>query len=143
MNKSTEDYIKSICAVLKINLPEVIEDSERFNQKTMFAEADLKNNRIFLSDKVGFTDFDFAIAHELRHLWQAQDDFDKWFGNYVKSSETDIETYNLQPAEIDANAFATIVMVDVYHLKPRFDNLPKEIVDLIYERAEKISKNFS
>ena len=136
-----EKYIRTICDLLNIEIPQIVETGDVLDTDTMLAKADILNRKIYLSGKSKSMDFWFAIAHELRHIWQAQDDFDKWFGNYMQIENTDIETYNLQDAELDANAFAMIVMVDVFGVKPKFNGLSPRIVEKIANRADKIAEN--
>ena len=51
----------------------------------------------------------------------------------------DIEEYNLQIAEVDANAFAGLVMIDFFHLKPLYEGIPEKVKIKIFERMEQIS----
>ncbi len=50
-----------------------------------------------------------------------------------------VEEYNLQTAELDANAFAGIVMVDFFHLKPLFEGLSDPVKAKIHKRMEEIA----
>jgi len=56
----------------------------------------------------------FAIAHELRHRWQNEHNADEWFNNYKLRDTLDLQQYNNQIAEKDANAFALVVMDSLY-----------------------------
>lgn len=51
-----------------------------------------------------------------------------------------IEEYNLQIAEIDANAFAGLVMIDFFHIRPLFKNLSARVKNEIYGRMEEIQR---
>lgn len=46
------------------------------------------------------------------------------------------EKYNLQIAELDANAFAGLIMINFFNLKPLFEGVPKSVKVKIYERME-------
>lgn len=82
----------------------------------------------------------FAIAHELRHLWQNEhkNEMIKQFNE----EKLDINKYNDQEAEIDANAFATAIMVAVFNVKPLFYEFDDKIKEKIYEKAKKIVEEF-
>ena len=47
--------------------------------------------------------------------------------------------YNLQPAEIDANAFAASIMINWFGLRPQWDNVPQNVVNEINKRMKLIS----
>ena len=81
----------------------------------------------------------FAIAHELRHAWQAVYYFSEYFADYLpRECFSNVDDYNKQPAEIDANAFAEIVMVDIFHRRPKHNGLNCENKKLIAKRIEEI-----
>ena len=80
----------------------------------------------------------FAIAHELRHIWQ-MNDRERYLSDYkIVDQCSSCEEYNLQIAELDANAFAGLVMIDFFHLKPQFDDVPESIWSKIYEQMDRI-----
>ncbi len=54
----------------------------------------------------------FSLAHEMRHLWQIENGV--FPNSYLLPNSTDLETYNLQPHEIDANAFANLYIRCVF-----------------------------
>jgi hypothetical protein len=49
-----------------------------------------------------------SLAHEMRHCWQHETDAKKYFENYHYASYygKNLESYYLQPAEVDACAYA-------------------------------------
>lgn len=51
-----------------------------------------------------------------------------------------IEEYNLQIAEIDANDFAYIVMVDLFGMKPLFHGLSDNVKSRILDRVEYLKR---
>ena len=62
-------------------------------------------------EKAQFTELDLieVLAHEMRHCWQHDKYCEKFFLHYKYSEEYNQacrEQYMLQPAEIDANAYA-------------------------------------
>lgn len=99
---------------------------------------------LYLRTKYEYGDVDmaFAIAHELRHKYQIDTHvFD--FDNYKTSNELSIREYNLQNEEIDANAYAYIVLLDFFKLKVDFKLLLKDdvVADTIMKRVDVIVEN--
>ena len=84
-------------------------------------------------------DLFFAIAHELRHVWQIKNAESFSLSTYQPIDLLhSVEEYNLQTAEIDANAFAAVIMVDYFGVKPLFNNLSETVKEQIFERMEMI-----
>lgn len=84
------------------------------------------------------TEFDeiFALAHEYRHVWQFKNKiFD--FSTYKKREDcANIDEYNNQSSEIDANAFGCIIidLITDGKVKPLFDNFSQKTKDNIFKR---------
>lgn len=123
-------FVEDICKELNISIPAISFDTSNFATSTMMAYCDGKTIYIKSFDKPNPDQF-FSIAHELRHLWQLQTNEDLYFNNYKTISEVDNETYNLQLAEIDANAFASVVMIDWFGLQPLYKNMSDKVVKAI------------
>ena len=137
------EYIKSVCQILKIKEPSISYDASNFNTDTMMAQCAFDGSTIFLKkiDKPNF-DYAFSIAHELRHVWQIRSDFESYFSNYKPVDQcSSVEEYNLQPAEVDANAFAAIVLTDFFHLKPLWNGLPDTVITAINSRISTITRS--
>lgn len=136
-----EKYILEICRILKIAIPSIRIDNIRLQTSTTLAQYDPYNKIIYVRkyDNKLRNDFFFSIAHELRHAWQWKNKKSYYFDNYKPSHlMPDIYSYNMQVAEIDANAFATIVMTDVFGVEPLFDNLPADVKQAIESRVREI-----
>lgn len=102
----------------------------------------VENNQIAVVRVNGDVDMAFAIAHELRHKYQIDTHvFD--FDNYKTSNELSIREYNLQNEEVDANAYAYIVLMDFFKLKVDFKLLLKDdvVADAIMKRVDTIIEN--
>lgn len=85
-------------------------------------------------DKIN-PDYLFSIAHELRHIYQFQTDKQFYLSDYKPSDEcSSVDEYNLQMAEVDANAFASIIMADFFSVKPRWNGLSAAVIDSINNR---------
>ena len=100
----------------------------------------IKIKKIAIDDPKSYenkADLLFAIAHELRHKYQIDNHkFD--FENYKTSTEVTTEEYNLQKEEIDANAYAGVVMMDLFGIKPLFDGLPTKVIQEIEKKIDEI-----
>lgn len=132
------DFINDICDILNISVPSISYDISNFSTDTMMAQCSPDGSIIYLKkyDKPN-PDQLFSIAHELRHIWQIQNDGQLYFSAY-KPVElcNSTEEYNLQIAELDANAFAGLVMIEFFHLKPLFEGVPDSVKSKIFDRIE-------
>lgn len=55
--------------------------------------------------------------------------------DYKPSDEcSSVDEYNLQMAEVDANAFASIVMADFFSVKPQWNGLSNSVICEINKR---------
>ena len=62
------------------------------------------------------------LAHEMRHVWQRAVAPARYFSNYTADyNKIGFEKYWLQPAEIDANAFADLILKVEYNLSVNSD----------------------
>lgn len=129
------DFVDDVCYILKIRMPEVSFDKSHFCTDTMLAQCRSDGKKIYIDIGRGISsDLFFAIAHELRHVWQIRQQ-----GSYFSDYKTidacsDHEEYNLQKEEIDANAFASIVMHDFFGISPLFNGLSDRVKNKIHQR---------
>lgn len=115
-----KEFITDVCELLEIDVPTISYNTTHFATKTTLAQCEPETNTIYLNkvDKPN-PDYVFSIAHELRHIYQYQTDEEFYLSGYKPSNKcSSVEEYNLQIAEVDANAFAAIVMADFFSLKP-------------------------
>lgn len=134
-----QKFVEKVCMDLKIQVPEIKENPNIFKTKTSI--ACVADGIVYVKNPENINpDLLFAVAHELRHLWQFKTDKDFYFKDYNEDS-TDVRKYNLQIAEIDANAYGGMIMIDNFNLKPLYQGLDKDIVDKIYKRIEEIRKS--
>lgn len=137
---ATEKTVAQICKLLKIKTPKIIVNPKKMLTNTMLAVYKTENNTIYLKNKVDL-DTIFAIAHELRHTWQLKsENKERFFNNYKERTEIDLLQYNKQLAEIDANAFASIVMIELFQRMPLYQGMNPEVVKLIKARMQEIHK---
>ncbi len=129
-----ETYIDYIAqGVLKIRTPKWIE-VEILDTDTQIAAADIEKNIIYTKKGTDEKMLFFAIAHELRHMWQAKNKKDLLIK--FDKSKKDIKCYNEQEAEVDANAFAAAIMVLMFGIRPLFKTLSEETREKIYAQTE-------
>ena len=84
-------------------------------------------------------DYVFSIIHELRHLWQWKTDKRAYFDNYKNSDACSLEEYNLQIAELDANAYAAWIMIEEFGIKPLWEGQSDKVIDGINKRMVEIA----
>lgn len=81
----------------------------------------------------------FTISHEMRHKWQLDTGFN--LDGYFRSNAGNVVDYNSQAAEIDAHAWAVIVMANALHLRPMLrEALGGEVWAAIERRIKEISE---
>lgn len=134
-----QKFISDICDILDIPVPSVSYDTSNFPTDTMMAQVNQSGDTIYIK-KYNKQNPDqlFSIAHELRHIWQIENYHDIYFSNYQTVDKIGTERYNLQPAEIDANAFASIIMVDFFRLQPQYNGLSDSVVSSIKSRIDEL-----
>lgn len=137
-----EEFVLEICDILDIRPPKISYDTSRFQSDTMMAQVDSSGHTIYINkcEKVN-PDQLFAIAHELRHIWQMKDR-ERYLSDYKSVDQcSSVEEYNLQIAELDANAFAGLTMIEFFHLKPQFSEIPESVRSKIYEQMNRITES--
>lgn len=83
-----------------------------------------------------------TLAHEMRHCWQHETDAKKYFENYhfVNFYGKNLENYYLQPAEVDACAYALRFINEVTGNKFIADKNYSKVNYAIERHAQKMSK---
>lgn len=132
------EFIKIVCDDLKIDKP-IVKEVLFLHTPTQLAEYIPSDNILkYRSGKIPL-DTMFSIAHELRHIWQMKN-CPEIFHSYVNSTDADIEQYNLQSAEIDANAYAMVIMKSGFGVTPQFKGLSEKVKKKILLRANETLK---
>ncbi len=104
------EFINKISRLLEIQSPKISTDTN-FAAETFIAQYDPETDTVFVDMFQEPRILLFTAAHELRHKWQRENDPDFYFGDYKPRSDfNDSDAYNLQTAELDANAFGFLVM---------------------------------
>ena len=136
MKLNRSEFKKLLEEILKIKPVSVKEDSDNLLgffvpcERTIHIKKDL-------SDK----DYIFVLSHEMRHVYQEEKGLIK--ENYKKRNETTLSDYNTQENEIDANAFAMVILFNVLGIVPSFENLDQTAITKIKARAKEIKKELS
>ena len=140
MHKLVNDFINELSKKLIIPVPVVYYDTCHFTNRALLAQCSSDGKKIYITPFSKLTmDIMFAIAHELRHIWQIQYRQKEYLETHKTMDMTGLEQDNMQLLEIDAYAFAAIAMMDFFHVKPSFDNFSPDVIEKIWERAEQIN----
>lgn len=133
-----DDFTAKIASMLGVPCPE-LRFVETLSTPTQIAAMDSENLVLTLRSSASDLDAAFAVAHELRHLWQQQTERFDLEEHAVPGSVSTID-YNLQAEEIDANAFGALVMESFFRVRPTFPSLPPDLVQMIDFRKHTILK---
>lgn len=134
-----EKIVNLITEILNIKKPTVKVDNSKLKTATQMGALEIKNGKatVYLKNGLSQPDKVFTLAHELRHYYQI-------VNGLVDKAHTvgtvDTKTYNEQEAEIDANAFAKIIMVNFLGITPLFNGLDEWTKFRIDVRAKEIAK---
>lgn len=132
INRKIILFTRQINDVLGISVPKITINPSEMKTKAQLA-ATIVGGIVLRSNN--FTpETALAIAHELRHLWQLELHEEEYF----KAGSVDTQDYNMQKAEIDANAFASVIMTVLFGMKPTFENLSSQINKQIEKRIVEI-----
>lgn len=145
MNSLIKEIVKFNCRALKIEKPKIeVVNSDKMPTKTTLSTASSGGGVLLINEIVKTVSPEWRLwlilSHECRHLWQStKEEFKQSFSNYLTSAETDLFSYNNQPAEIDANAWAMVVVKNVFNINVSFEkDLGKELQQKIFDRAVEI-----
>ena len=140
-NSKITEFIKIVCENLNINIP-MVEYKQTLGSQTMLAQCSSDGEKIVIKNMLANFDLFFAIAHELRHVWQIRTDKEFYLSDYKTVEHfPNVQKYNMQIAEIDVNAYAGIVMADVFGVFPQWQGLNQKVINAIKERQETILQN--
>lgn len=141
-----EYEIDYICFVLGVNTPKIIvtDNQEHFVTDTTFASLNYKTKQVYINRDMmnDLMSTIFFVAHELRHLWQIENDKVN-LTDYKQSDKVDLDTYYLQECEIDANAFAVAYMRKYFKRDMKLTVISDKISDETIKRAENFDLTLS
>ena len=137
-----KNFIIEMSCVLSVAPPSVKNDSSVFRTETQIAAY--ADDVLWLPDRPAFTpELCFAIAHEMRHIWQIKTYGETYFEDYKEAGSVSPVEYNMQPAEIDANAFAGLMMMEFFGIEPLYDGVDPGVVGEIRRQMDVIRRNFA
>lgn len=132
------------CSALSVPEPSVqIVDASLFSTPTTKCAvtddgAELHINRNFANDPISSPLIWLAMSHECRHIWQIFNT--DLFNSYKQSSELSLRAYNEQAAEIDAWAWAVLVVSRRFGIRPTLEQtFDVEFWRLIETRLKQIA----
>lgn len=136
-----EKFIEYCCKELGIGALPFDFDLEHEDKKVLaqlIYDEEKKPDRLSLSENfiVPF-DLYYQLAKELRRVWQLEKRPHLLFG-YKEAHLLDFEEFHLQKAEVDAHAFASVVVMDKCHITPLFEGLTVKTVAAIRHRILEI-----
>ena len=102
-------------------------------------DSDRKPKYIAISEYDNILDALFAVCHELRHVYQSIH-YPDIFKSYQELGTLDTESYNLQEAEVDANAYAGLFMEQLFGVSPLFNGYSEKVKAAIEKRKSEIKK---
>lgn len=141
MNLTPNTFAKQIAKeLLKIKCPPVEADVSVLRGTSIAA---LVNGTLYYNPTSSELDICFSLAHELRHVWQLENNKSFYFGDYKTTAELSIKDYNNQIAELDANAFGYLVMKAMFGVEAQFTGLDQQTKNKILERVKILIAEFT
>lgn len=134
-------FSREICDILDIPVPFIkFVSADRMHTGTQIAA--LTPDAVLIRDDIAVSpELFFALAHELRHAHQIA--HGESLEEYRTSDRISIEQYNLQPLEVDANAFGALIMSDFFGIVPQFRNMPDTVRKAIKDRMKQLQKEYT
>ena len=134
------NYVKMICGMLDIPMPQVFYNDHAIPPE-QHAKLSPDGRQLFLRrQKTATLDQLFAACSELRREWQRRTDSGLYCAGHRTREELPLREFSLQPAEVDCNAFATVMVRAFFGVEPVFDELPGITRSRIEQRAEQIRR---
>ena len=134
-------FAREICDILDIPVPIIkFVSADRMHTGTQIAA--LTPDAVLIRDDIAVSaELFFALAHELRHVYQIANG--ESLEEYRTSDKIGVERYNLQPLEVDANAFGALIMSDFFGIVPQFRNMPDTVRKAIKDRMKQLQKEYA
>ena len=93
-------------------------------------------------DRMGLVDTYITLAHEMRHVWQHWRLGKEYFGTYqILDEKITLKAYQLQEPEVDANAYAYRVLLDIFGIDiigVGYFTADTDVIKAVQERAKAI-----
>ena len=137
LKKTANKTSKVIAELLKLPEPErytikLVEDYEVEGEVKVSEDDNLQITYRVSDEPLAMF---YTIAHELRHIHQALY-IDSFFKNYTLENMHDMNKYNEQPEEVDANAFASFLCEAIFNVGcPPLEETSEHVMKKIEKRA--------
>lgn len=135
------DFINYVCDDLCIDKPIVKTVDELHG--SVLAYYNPCTNELVIKDKYrDMYDAYFVVLHELRHKCQVDNGLFNFDTYKLRHQAKSLKEYNMQPEEIDANAYANYVMIMAFNRQATFKGLDDDIVAMIEKRMIEIDNEY-
>lgn len=142
--KTVDTILRFNCSLLSVPLPSVrIAEPSEFATVTTKCAVSSTSDELLINKQFAESNADtiflwLSLSHECRHIWQAKNSADM-LKSYKTSADVQLQDYNEQVAEVDAWAWAVIVLTDKFHVRPTLEkNFGAKLWAQIQERARQI-----
>lgn len=134
-------FAREMCEILEISVPDIkFVSADRMHTGTQIAA--LTPDAVLIRDDIVVSpELFFALAHELWHVYQIANG--ESLEEYRTSDRISADRYNLQPLEVDANAFGALAMADYFGIVPQFYNMPDAVRKAINDRMKQLQKEYT
>lgn len=130
--------LEDVADELDIDAKLIFKRKDFFATPSTRAVANVRFHTIFIDPAFPFdATMLLAITHEARHIYQYDNGIYD-ISEHTSSDKVDLEEYNLQQMEVDANAFARVYLSNVFGIVPLFQNMSDKVKKAIEKRAEEI-----
>ena len=139
---SLKKYALDICGILGISCPNIKVVSNTETLATYYPTANLiEINEIYDNDY----NLAFAIAHELRYVWQLKyKHAELEQSDYIMFNQrTSDDEYYLQPIEIDAIAFSLAVNYVYLNITITSHNYSEKVIKVLKPKVQKMIEAIS
>lgn len=135
------NYVKMICGMLELPMPQVFYNDSAL-EPGQHARLTPDGKQLYLRKlKTASLEQLFAASSELRREWQRRRDAAMYYGSYKTREELPLREFSLQPAEVDANAFAAVMVSAFFGVEPVFDEYPGVTRSRIESRIAEIRRD--
>lgn len=139
------DTVEKCAENLKIDCPKIsfgLDGRTSGNIAATILDSNKKVKEILLTnDYDNILDTLLAVCHEMRHIYQSVYDKNILDGYIELGSDISFEAYNLQAAEVDANAYASLFIQSNFGVKPLFQNFSESVRKKIEKRIDFLRKS--
>ena len=149
MDNKLQEFINLTAAILDIDDYEIRVDQENQLDKTTKAGYVFGTNTILINKTLTnplttdkYIEVFMVIAHEMRHMWQSLYHFETYYADGYITENDNEAAYERQLSEVDANAFAWLMIEFYFGKHPAKGTCNIHSYDLIKERAFEIFDDF-